>query len=55
MKFGRNGGVVIAELKGAGIISPFWGCGKLFAKIEKIYGSPVYEINRFLIKLYEIT
>ena len=55
MKFGRDGGVVIAELKGAGIISPFWGCGKLFSRIEKIYGSPVYEINRFLIKLYEIT
>ena len=53
MEFGRDSGVVIAELKGAGIISPYWGCGKLAAKLEKIYGGPLYEINRFLIKLIE--
>ncbi len=55
MEFGRDSGVVIAELKGAGIISPYWGCGKLTAKLEKIYGGPLYEINRFLIKLVELT
>lgn len=51
--FGRDGGVVIAELKGAGIISPYSGCGRAVSKLEKIYGSPLYEINRFLIKLIE--
>ena len=54
MEFGRDPGVVIAELKGAGIISPYWGCGKLAARLEKIYGGPLYEINRFLIKLVEL-
>lgn len=45
LKFGRDGGVVIAELKGAGIISPYWG--------YKLAASPIYEINRFLIKLID--
>ncbi|WP_457590530.1 hypothetical protein [Geoglobus sp.] len=54
-KYGRDGGVVIAELKGAGVISPYSGCGRAVSKLEKIYGSPLYEINRFLIKLVEIT
>ncbi len=52
-KFNRDGGVVIAELKGAGIISPYSGCGRAISKYEKIMGSPIYEINRFLIKLVE--
>ena len=50
--YGKDGGVVIAELKGAGIISPFSGCGRSVAKIEAISGTPLYEINRFLIKLF---
>ncbi len=54
-KYGRDGGVVIAELKGAGIISPYSGCGRAVSRLEKIYGSPLYEINRFLIKIVEIT
>lgn len=54
-KYGRDGGVVIAELKGAGVISPYSGCGRAVSKLEKIYGSPLYEINRFLIKIVELT
>jgi hypothetical protein len=53
--YGKDGGVVIAELKGAGIISPFSGCGRSVARMETIYGtplSPIYEINRFLVKLF---
>ena len=50
--YGKDGGVVIAELKGAGIISPFSGCGKSVARMEAIYGTPLYEINRFLVKLF---
>ena len=50
--YGKDGGVVIAELKGAGIISPFSGCGRSVAKNETISGTPLYEINRFLIKLF---
>ncbi len=38
--YSRDGGVVIAEMKGAGLISPTVGCGR-FSK------SPLYEINRF--------
>jgi hypothetical protein len=41
-KRGRDGGVVIAEMKGAGLISPQVGCGR--------YGrakAPIYEINKF--------
>ncbi len=52
-KHGREAGTLIAELKGAGIISPFAGCGRSLAKMVKIVGSPVYEINSFLLKLYE--
>ncbi len=52
-KYGKDGGAVIAELKGAGIISPYSGCGRAVSKLEKIYGSPLYEINRFLMKLVE--
>ncbi len=54
-RFGRDGGVVIAELKGAGIISPYSGCGRAVSKLESIHGSPLYEINRFLIKIIEKT
>jgi len=46
MKYGRDGGVVIAEMKGAGLISPTVGCGG--------YGrarAPLYEINRFFAML----
>ncbi len=50
-KFRRDGGVIIAELKGAGIISPYSGCGRAVSKLERMYGSPLYEINRFLIKI----
>lgn len=54
-KYRRDGGVVIAELKGAGVISPYSGCGRTVSKLERIYGSPLYEINRFLIKIVEVT
>jgi hypothetical protein len=47
-KYGRDGGVVISELKGAGLISPFSGCGNLFQHYGKKFQSPVYETNRFL-------
>ncbi len=39
-KYSRDGGVVIAEMKGAGLISPTVGCGR-FGR------SPLYEVNRF--------
>lgn len=42
MKHSRDGGVVIAELKGAGLISPAVGCGK-FGRAK----APLYEINKF--------
>lgn len=42
MKYGRDGGVVIAEMKGAGLISPTVGCGG-FGKAK----APLYEINKF--------
>ena len=42
VKYGRDGGVVIAELKGAGLISPAVGCGR-FGRAK----APLYEINRF--------
>jgi len=48
MKYGRDGGVVIAEMKGAGLISPTVGCGG-FGKAR----APLYEINRFLALLVE--
>jgi len=47
-KYGRDGGVVIAEMKGAGIISPHIGCGG-FGKAS----SPIYEINKFLLDVLE--
>ncbi len=50
--YGKDGGVIIAELKGAGIISPFSGCGRSVARIEEIYGTPLYEVNKFLVKLF---
>ncbi len=43
MKYGRDGGVVIAEMKGAGLISPTVGCGA-FGRAK----APLYEINRFV-------
>ena len=43
MRFGRDGGVVIAEMKGAGLISPTVGCGGLGTKTR----APLYEVNRF--------
>lgn len=42
MKYGRDGGVVIAELKGAGLISPAVGCGR-FGRAK----APLYHLNRF--------
>lgn len=53
LKYGKEPGAVIAELKGAGVISPFAGCGRSLSKLMKLIGSPVYEINRFLLKMYE--
>ncbi len=52
-KYGKDPGAVVAELKGAGIISPFAGCGRSLTKLAKLIGSPVYEINRFILKMYE--
>ncbi|WP_144060471.1 hypothetical protein [Archaeoglobus sulfaticallidus] len=52
-KRNRDGGVVIAELKGSGLISPFAGCGNAFQSYGKKYQSPVYEINRFVRLLIE--
>ncbi|AIG99128.1 MULTISPECIES: hypothetical protein [Archaeoglobus] len=48
MKYGRDGGVVIAEMKGAGLISPTVGCGA-FGRAK----APLYEINRFFAMLLE--
>jgi len=51
-KYGRDGGVVISELKGAGAISPLAGCGGFQA-----YGSgtsPVYEVNTFLYEIFKL-
>ncbi len=45
-KRNRDGGVVIAELKGAGLISPYISRGKF-----KNLSSPLYEINRFVFEL----
>jgi len=42
MKYGIDGGVVIAEMKGAGLIRPTVGCGG-FGRAK----APLYEINRF--------
>lgn len=42
MKFNRDPGVLIAELKGAGLMSPTVGCGA-FGKAK----APLYEINKF--------
>ncbi|RLI75436.1 hypothetical protein DRO97_03310 [Archaeoglobales archaeon] len=47
-KYNKDGGVVISEMKGAGIISPFIGCGS-FGKTT----TPIYELNRFLIDIVE--
>jgi hypothetical protein len=49
-KYNRDGGVVISELKGGGIISPFSGCGSF----ERKYGSPVYQINRFIYEILKL-
>lgn len=46
IKYGRDGGVVIAEMKGAGLVSPTVGCGT-FGKAK----APLYEINRFFAML----
>ncbi len=48
MKYGRDGGVIIAEIKGAGLISPTVGCGK-FGRAR----APLYEINRFFYELVQ--
>lgn len=48
MKYGRDGGVVIAEMKGAGLISPSVGCGG-FGKAK----APLYELNRFFALLVD--
>ncbi|MBO8182264.1 MAG: hypothetical protein H0Z28_05655 [Archaeoglobus sp.] len=53
-KYDRDGGVVISELKGAGIISPFSGCGGSFQAYGKKFGSPVYEVNRFLYEVVKV-
>ncbi len=45
MKYGRDGGVVIAEMKGAGLISPHVGCGR-FGRFGRAK-APLYEVNRF--------
>ncbi len=42
MKYDRDGGVIIAEMKGAGLISPSVGCGG-FGRAK----APLYEVNRF--------
>ena len=52
-RYGRDGGIVISELKGAGIISPFSGCGAAFQSYGKKYGSPVYEVHRFLYEVFK--
>ncbi len=43
-KYKRDGGVVIAELKGSGLISPY-------IRIIRKLKSPLYELNRFFVKL----
>ncbi len=53
-KYERDGGVVISELKGAGIISPFSGCGNSLQTYGKKYDSPVYEVNRFIYELLRL-
>jgi hypothetical protein len=50
-KYNRDGGVVISELKGAGIISPISGCGSL---TERKQNSPVYQINRFIYEILKL-
>ncbi|WP_290623500.1 MULTISPECIES: hypothetical protein [unclassified Archaeoglobus] len=50
MKYGRDGGVVIAEMKGAGLISPTVGCGG-FGRAK----APLYEINRFFALLLKLS
>lgn len=42
LKFNRDPGVVISELKGAGLISPTVGCGA-FGRAK----APLYELNKF--------
>lgn len=42
MKFNRDPGVLISELKGAGLISPTVGCGA-FGRAK----APLYELNKF--------
>ena len=51
-KYGKDAGALIAELKGGGIVSPFAGCGRTLSRLEKLVGFPIYEINRFLLKMY---
>ncbi len=49
MRYGRDGGVVIAEMKGAGLISPTVGCGR-FGRAK----APLYEVNRFFAELSKL-
>jgi|Deesub1362B_J571_1020462.scaffolds.fasta_scaffold03570_6 hypothetical protein len=51
-EFGRDGGVVISELKGAGLISPVSGCGNSFLKYGKKFESPVYQTNKLLAEIF---
>lgn len=48
LKFNRDPGVVISELKGSGLISPTVGCGA-FGKAK----APLYELNKFFALISE--
>ncbi|MEM0266553.1 MAG: hypothetical protein QXD49_01205 [Archaeoglobaceae archaeon] len=48
LKFNRDPGVVISELKGAGLISPTVGCGA-FGRAK----APLYELNKFFTLMSE--
>ncbi len=56
MAYDRDGGVVIAELKGAGLISPSVGCGGYGSQgvSSQRVRAPLYEVNRFFAILAEI-
>ncbi|MFN3384430.1 MAG: hypothetical protein ACK401_05995 [Archaeoglobaceae archaeon] len=48
LKYDRDPGVVISELKGAGLISPTVGCGA-FGRAK----APLYELNKFFALISE--